>query len=213
MSLQEQVIRQLEDFILAEHNLHREGRIPFEHQGKTEYGYPYIRGTNDLFEVALRTCAPLVPKPTDEVRFLEVGCGLGTKCEIARLHGLKAAGFDLKREYVDLAREIFQDGQFDEGNALEFDYSTYDLVYYHVPFFEDAMLFQLEVRILLQLPIKGVLFVTQLSDALQRVIYDAGEIKSSFQQFLLDPHFDLGRFRVLQKLAEIGPERFAQSAP
>lgn len=200
MSILEEVIRQLEDYILEENDLYGAGRIPFEHEGKTEYGYPYIRAAHKSFETALLACSQLISPPSSGgIRFLEVGCGIGTKCGIARAHGMQSAGFDLKDEYVALARKIFLECTFDQGNAFDFDYGGYDLVYYHVPFNEDSMLFQLETRILLQIPVGSVLFVTRFSDALQQTIYDKDNIKLSFRTLLFDPGLDVGRIRVLQK--------------
>lgn len=210
----EQVIRQLEDFILAENDLFGTERIPFEHHGKMEFGYSYIRSANTSFQCALVAVLKLFARPISEIRFLEAGCGLGTKCEIARLHGMQATGFDLKIEYVELAQRIFRDCSFVSSNVFDFDYSQFDLVYYHVPFFEDKLLFQLEIRILTQLPVGSVLFVTRFSDQLRQSIYEGGKIKPQFSDVLFDPGFDLGRICVLQKRAEVaetllvGPRKF-----
>ncbi|MDA0658802.1 MAG: methyltransferase domain-containing protein [Planctomycetota bacterium] len=194
-----EVIRQLEDFVLAENDLYGAGRVPFEHEGETQYGYPYVRSSHRLFEEAALVCSNLIPKPVHDIRFLEVGCGLGTKCEIARQHGMHATGFDLKSEYVTLARQIFLDCTFLEANALEFDYGEFDLVYYHVPFFDDRLLFQLELRIFSHLPIGGVLLVTNFSQAFQRAMYDSDGIRTSFRSVFFDPGLELGDLQVLQK--------------
>ncbi len=86
-------MRQLEDYILEENDLYGAGRIPFEHEGKTEYGYPYIRAAHKSFETALLACSQLISPPSSGgIRFLEVGCG------IAKAHGMQSAGFDLKDE-------------------------------------------------------------------------------------------------------------------
>jgi SAM-dependent methyltransferase len=203
MSILEQVVRALEDFVLVQNGLDTAGRIPFEHGGKTEYGYPYIRSAHESFETALLASSRLIPPPAGAIRFLEVGCGLGTKCEIARLHGMQATGIDLKQEYVQLARTIFPDCTFARANALDFDYSEQDLVYSHVPFFDDSLLFQLELRILSQLPVGRVLFVTRLSDALQQAISNQQGIKPALRATLSDPGIDLGRIHVLQKTAPL----------
>lgn len=200
MSILEQIVRRLEDFVLVDKGLDNVGRIPFKHNGKTEHGFPYIRSACGPFEAALLSCAQLIGRPKETLRFLEVGCGLGTKCGIARLHGLQVWGVDLKSEYVELADRIFPDCEFTQANAYDVDYSQYDLVYYHRPVSEDSMIFQLENRILSQLPNRGVLFVTDLSHRLQQALYDqAGRIKPALSSKLLDPSYDLGRIRVLQK--------------
>lgn len=173
MSILEQIIRQLEDFVLAEHGLYGAGRIPFEHVGDTAYGFPYIRSAGRPFEQALLASLELLPAREEPYRFLEVGCGLGTKCEMARFCGLDACGIDIKPEYVRLAAEIFPECEFAQANALEFDYSPFDLVFYHIPLVDDQLLFQLERRVLSQLRRDRVLFLTRLSDQLSQRLTDS----------------------------------------
>lgn len=208
MSTHEQVIRQLEDFILAEHELYPASRLPFEHAGKVEYGYPYIRFGNAAFETALVACLEVMRQPSRTVRFLEVGCGLGTKCEIARLHGMQASGLDLNPEYVALADRIYFNCTFLHANALEFDYREFDLVYYHVPFFEDSLLFDLERQILSQLPIQGVLFVTRVSASLQQALQEKAALKSSLGKVHCGSELDVRRIQAFQKTASIETSQF-----
>jgi SAM-dependent methyltransferase len=203
MSMLENVIRQLEDFVLIERDLFRTGRIPFEHQGNTEYGYPYIRSANSVFEAVLLATLGRLQKPPAEIRFLEVGSGLGTKCEIARLHGLQSSGVELNPGLVELARRIFWNCKFVHANALEFDYHEFDLVYYYVPFFEDVLLFQLEQRILSQLPINGILIATRLSDALQHAIGEQADGCAPLQRIRFGAELELGTLEVLQKISPI----------
>ena len=197
MTKLEQVLRQLEDFILDEHDLYGVSAPRFDHRGKSESGYPYIRLENEAFEMALLECSQLISPQDGVIRFLEVGCGLGTKCEIARLHGMQSSGFDINRGYVDLAGKVFFECTFAQANAFEFDYSDYDLIYYHVLFFDDAMLFDLELRILSQLPVGGVLFVSRLSETLQQALTNQGGSLS--QPTLSAPCFESGRVRACKR--------------
>lgn len=122
---------------------------------------------------------------------------------------MQVTGFDLKSEYVSLARQVFLDCTFLEANALEFDYGEFDLVYYHVPFFGDRLLFQLELRIFSHLPIGGILLVTNFSQAFQRAIYDSDSIQESFRSVFFDPGLELGDLQVLQKKSNFDVQALA----
>ena len=86
---------------------------------------------------------------------------MGSKCELARLLGFESVGIDLVPGYVRLASEIFPECKFEVANALEFDYSLFDVVYYHVPFFEERLLIELESRIERQVAPGAHLVVTR----------------------------------------------------
>ncbi|MCA9128174.1 MAG: class I SAM-dependent methyltransferase [Planctomycetales bacterium] len=197
MLTQEEVVRQLEDFILAERGLLSVGNIPFEHNGKVERGYPYIRASNASLLNAFRTIEGVTGKPLNQVRFLEVGCGLGTKCELARQAGMTATGIDLLTEYVNLARQLYPLCAFEQANALEYNYGCFDVVYYHVPFFGEELVRELEKRLLEQLQCGSMLIVTRISDWLA----EGFETKGGgiyFQRIATD--VDVGRLTLLCKL-------------
>ncbi|MCA9190569.1 MAG: methyltransferase domain-containing protein [Planctomycetales bacterium] len=198
MLTQEEVVRQLEDFILAEHNLLSVGNIPFEHHGKIEKGYPYIRASNASLLNAFQVVEGALGKPLNEAQFLEIGCGIGTKCELARQTGMSATGVDLLAEYVALARRVYPLCSFVHANALELDYCTFDIVYYHVPFFGDELVRELEQRLLQQLPLGSMLIVTRISDWLVGML-QAPQQNDRFQQ--ISTNVDLGRLKLLRKIS------------
>jgi SAM-dependent methyltransferase len=54
--------------------------------------------------------------PVDEsTRLLDVGCGAGRFCRIARDRGARVAGLDATREFIEIARERTADGEFEVG--------------------------------------------------------------------------------------------------
>ena len=199
MDHHEKVIRRLEDFILAERNLKSVGNIPFEHDGKRELGYPYIRASNRSFENALGELEWLLEKPVKDILFLEVGCGIGTKCEIARLIGMEASGIDILPEYINLAQMIYPDCTFLHANAFEYNYNRFDAVYYGVPFFDDYLIQQLEDRVLSQLPFGAVLIVTRISEALAKMLGEDATSQHGYSVHRLTVEEDIGRLVVEQK--------------
>jgi len=199
MNHHEKVIRRLEDFILGERDLKSVGNIPFEHDGKKELGYPYIRASNRSLGNALGELEWLLEKPVKYIKFLEVGCGIGTKCEIARLIGMEATGIDILPEYINIAQQIYPDCAFLHANAFEYDYNRFDAVYYHVPFFNDDLVQQLEDRVLSQLPIGAVLIVTRISEALARLLEENVATQRGYSVHGLTVEEDIGRLIVVQK--------------
>lgn len=77
-------------------------------------------------------------------RFLEIGCGPGTKMMLARdLFGLDVTGFDRVPEYVAAAKEHHLN--VSECDALNFHaYGTFDIVFFNRPFRDRARQAELE---------------------------------------------------------------------
>jgi SAM-dependent methyltransferase len=199
MDYLETIIRRMEDFILAQRGLESVGDIEFEHAGKREQGYPYIRAANRPLANALAEVVSIVAKPVDAIRFLEVGCGIGTKCEIARLMGMKAFGIDILPAYIDLAQQLYPECRFTQANALAYDYTPFDAVYYHVPFFEDDLVRQLENRVLSQLPFGAVMIVTRASRALARTLEHEPAAPDGCSVHRLTVRQDVGRLILMKK--------------
>ena len=199
MSLDEKVIRSLEDFILTEHQLDSVGNLRFEHQGKEELGYPYLRASNRSLVSAIVAIKAIMKPAGDELRFLEVGCGLGTKTELARLSGMQAFGIDLLPEYVELAQKIYPDCKFDHANALHFQYESYDIVYYHVPFFDDHLIRQLEERVLSQVRRGAMMIATRLSTELAQLIDEQSTSGYGCAVKRVSVDEDVGRLTIVQK--------------
>ncbi|MCA9152167.1 MAG: class I SAM-dependent methyltransferase [Planctomycetales bacterium] len=199
MSIDEQVIRRLEDFILAERKLQGITNVPFQHHGKDVSGYAYVRAMNKPLVAALSELSPMLSHADRKLRFLEVGSGIGTKCQLAQLLGYAATGIDLLPEYVELAQHIYIDCDFQHANALAYNYEPFDVVYYHVPFFDDELIEQLENRVLSQVHTGGILIATRISPALTRFL-DADPVPHrDYAAHRLRLGQDIGRLVVVRK--------------
>ncbi len=95
-------------------------------------------------------------------KFIDVGCGLGSKVLLAQLH-FDAYGIELNEAYHKVATEVnrprtfFKYGRYKneeidqkrifKKDALEFDYNPYDVVYFFRPMNNEKLQHQLEQRI------------------------------------------------------------------
>lgn len=91
-----------------------------------------------------------------EIRFLDVGAGVGDKVLIAREHfGLKADGLEFQPLYIQRARENGID--LIEGNALDFaHYNAYDIIYTFTPMRSAMLQTMLELKIIMDMRVGGV---------------------------------------------------------
>ncbi len=195
---------QLEDLVLAEHGLAGAGYVRFEHKGGEGLGFPYIRSSHDRFCEALDRSFAFMPRDNGSLRFLEVGCGLGTKCEIARLKGFEATGIELDSRYVNLARRLFSANRFLEANALEHDYGNQDLIYYHTPLASEVLMVELEQKILGTMSCGSLLCATRFTDNLLRNLSNQGDSTNRWRNSLVPVKFDdEDRLYGLQKIADI----------
>jgi SAM-dependent methyltransferase len=85
------------------------------------------------------------------VRFLEVGCGSGRNVIIARDCGLLALdrifGFDINTMQIAAGRRSLDlDEEIGEGDALDFDYSGWDVIFSYRPFSDPVLQRRLEAH-------------------------------------------------------------------
>lgn len=94
--------------------------------------------------------------PYRPISFLEVGCGLARNLFVT-IHGSQlplkeVRGFDISPEYIEQARQFFFLGeQVEVGDALTYDYSRFDVVYFARPFHDETLECQFEKRLIAQL--------------------------------------------------------------
>lgn len=114
--------------------------------------YTYIPYSNARFMSALE----LIRKYFNSlhkysVKFCDVGCGIGTKVAIAHQYFSEATGIEIRKKYVDKAKELFQlHGRrikFILGNAFDHNYVEYDLIYYYCPIPKPSLMAKLETKI------------------------------------------------------------------
>jgi SAM-dependent methyltransferase len=208
MNVLGQTLRQLENFVLSEKGLMGAGYLSFQHQGILQKGYPYIRSSHERFEQALPPIMDALP-PEKDLSFLEVGCGIGTKCEIARLHGFASTGFDLEPQYVSLATRVFPECRFVESNALDFEYGGFDLIYYFTPIPDESVMYQLEKRILQSMSTGSVLCVNRLTDQMANIVMEHESVSELWTSRLRTLRVDGdGRLLALQKISDIAGPTF-----
>jgi SAM-dependent methyltransferase len=83
-----------------------------------------------LFTQLLEECLPYVQAGNQT--FLDVGCGIGTKCLIAASYGLSVSGIDRVSDYIDESARL---GIVTQQMLIEdfADYADYGLVYVNHP--------------------------------------------------------------------------------
>ncbi len=87
------------------------------------------------------------------LRFLDVGCGSGSKLLAAATLFDRADGLELDRVYVEQAQNLLRHARHDrarvmQGDALSFDgYGDYDVIYFYEPIRNTELQVQLDRRI------------------------------------------------------------------
>lgn len=100
---------------------------------------------------AYRVC--LAQRRDTPVRFLDVGCGGGTKVLLASEFFGRAEGLEFDPKYVSAAQTLISTVSEDncdifQGDALTFEeYAAYDVIYFYQPIRNPDLLIQLERRI------------------------------------------------------------------
>lgn len=89
----------------------------------------------DRFWQLLQACLPHIP--TDRQSFVDIGCGIGTKCLLAENAGLTTFGVERVTQYVTEAQKLGV--QVWQGLAQDFtQYDQYGLVYVNHPMVSGA---------------------------------------------------------------------------
>lgn len=82
---------------------------------------------------------------TEGRRFLDVGCGIGSKLYLARQLGWQVFGVELNPAYAQIARRLAPGAMIAECDAGGYqDYSAFDLVYAYRPAKDDTLCIGLE---------------------------------------------------------------------
>jgi protein-L-isoaspartate O-methyltransferase len=98
----------------------------------------------------------LAQNPRRAMRFLDVGCGGGTKVLSALCYFRQADGLEYDEKYVESARRTLQltgaeNSAIIHADAMTFEsYSDYDVIYLYRPLRTDALLEKLEQQIMRQ---------------------------------------------------------------
>ncbi|MEM9583083.1 MAG: class I SAM-dependent methyltransferase [Pseudomonadota bacterium] len=111
-----------------------------------------IKSFEDLMRAAYRIL--LVLGRTQGARFLDVGCGGGSKVIAASLYFAQCDGLEYDEDYVVAGQKTLQmtgtlDSRIFHADGLTFDgYAQYDVVYFYRPLYKDELLQELENRVI-----------------------------------------------------------------
>lgn len=97
-------------------------------------------------------------------KFLEIGCGYGRNLIIAKAAGYhNVHGIEINKSMVDIGKKQFGlEKEIVKADALKFDYSEYDIVYFYRPLCNKKLEYELESRVIEQIPIGGYI-ITMLA--------------------------------------------------
>jgi SAM-dependent methyltransferase len=109
--------------------------------------YQYCQTPLDFFCEALN----IIEKKEGNLnnkKFLDIGCGLGTLCEIARMKGLIAEGIEINPILYNISKQLFPDIKIHEMNIMNFNnYNEFDIIYYWLPFRNPKLLMEFKEKV------------------------------------------------------------------
>lgn len=110
-----------------------------------------IRGFEQLIRVAYRLL--LIQGRLKDARFLDVGCGGGSKVLAASAYFSQCHGMEYDRDYARAGQTMIETTNADtchvfHGDGLTFDgYDDYDVIYFYRPLYKDDLLEKMEDRV------------------------------------------------------------------
>jgi len=137
----------------------------YDHYVKSDGGYKCIHLRVALFIQQLNDVVKhlnLTPEQISNMKFLDVGCGVGQKIFLANCFGFRARGLELRKELIsagqnlfsDLRVEIRHDGYYSpepffiHGDALTYDgYNDFDILYFYCPLMAENLEIKLEEKL------------------------------------------------------------------
>jgi protein-L-isoaspartate O-methyltransferase len=132
-------------------NPNPQGQFAQDHGCFSDIALP-IQNFDILMSAAYRIC--LAQNPQRGLRFLDVGCGGGTKVFAATRFFRQADGIEYDQGYADAARSTLQTigastSKIFHADATTFEaYADYDVIYFYRPLQTDALLDMMEQHII-----------------------------------------------------------------
>ena len=68
------------------------------------------------------------------LKFVDVGCGIGSKLILAHNSWLSLVGIEIEPSYVEVARKLVPFADIRCQDAMSVDYGEFDVVYFYCPF-------------------------------------------------------------------------------
>jgi SAM-dependent methyltransferase len=133
MDLTAQLVRCVEDLELA--LIPRLDNDEAEKK-QVEGQYDHIPLPADQFVKQLNRLFKIAPHLFINRKFVDVGCGVGTKLLLSRgsFGGNYQYGIEYSREYVDVAKKLNPDATIIHNDAMKETYGRYDVIYFYCPF-------------------------------------------------------------------------------
>ena len=91
-------------------------------------------------------------------RFLDIGCGIGTKLAVMHALGWTVAGVEKRKRYVNAAAELVPEAVIVHADVLDVDRFDADLVYMYRPAVADELESRVEAHVLGRVTPGSVLF-------------------------------------------------------
>jgi len=128
-----------------------------------------------------------------QARFLDVGCGIGTKVFMVSTLFAQADGLEFDKNYIEVAKKVHQSSSWEhsqnisfmEGDALDFSrYSEYDVIYLYRPFHDSVNQDKLEEKIAQNIKTNAIIVGTlcnffKLPEHIRpRMIFNNGYLKT-----------------------------------
>lgn len=86
-----------------------------------------------------------ITKNKKNPKFIDIGCGIGTKVLIASIL-FDSYGIDCNQEHIEISKILGCNNTFC-GDIFEQDYSDYDILFYYRPFYDDVIYEKFETKI------------------------------------------------------------------
>jgi len=149
------------DSILRSLNIYDKylGHVAQDEEAK-EYGcFQYVSHNQKKFFINIYKAMRVLDclGSSEQARFLDVGCGIGTKTFLASTLFAQADGVEFDKNYFSIAKKIHVSSSIDytknikffENDALKFDsYGEYDVIHLYRPFHDSDRQSELEEKII-----------------------------------------------------------------
>lgn len=96
---------------------------------------------------------------TEGRRFMDIGCGIGTKLALMHVMGWRVAGLDRHGPYIESARELVPEADVIHADLREIDRFDADLVYMYRPGVSDELEEELERHVVERMTVGSLFFL------------------------------------------------------
>jgi SAM-dependent methyltransferase len=106
---------------------------------------------------------------TNGNRYLEVGCGIGTKLALMHHLGWEVTGIDIYQPYLDVARELCPEAKLICADMRDIQFFDADVVFMYRPGFTQEMEWALELWLADNIALGTILFLVPETEAFWRL--------------------------------------------